>query len=597
MPQVRKPDTKMTRAEFVQQAAAIMAEADPGLRPLNLAILSTFTVDLMRPCLVVEGAAQGFRLDLWVAPFGQIEQQAFDAGSLLYQAKRDILLILPRIEDWLPEVVHGFAGMSPAGLAAAKETAVSRLAQVLEEVGRRTGAHLLLANFAPASWLAAGTADSSLACSQSSFIQSLNDALAGICARVPGACILDVARVATEVGLRHWTDERMAFLAKAPLSLEAMGALATAFARRLRSLTTTPKKCLVLDLDNTLWGGVLGEAGLEGIALGPDYPGNVFLEFQQRILALRDCGVLLAVASKNNEIDALAALDQHPSGLLRRHHFAALEIHWEDKATSLRRIAATLNIGIDALVFFDDNPSEREWVRAQLPEVTVIEAPPSPLGYARALADCGGFDFPRLVAEDARRADYYQQDTLRRELHTQATSLEEFLTGLGMTITAGNTDEAALPRIVQLLGKTNQFNLTTRRHTSADLQSMIAAGAQVLWFRVQDKFGDNGLVGIAIAVPSQEPGLWHLDSFLLSCRVIGRQVETAMLAVLEKVLHGREATALTAEFIPTAKNAPAAQFLPGHGFQEVPGGPWILPLAKPRTLPDYFRLEGIPSFL
>lgn len=588
----RKPSAALTRTEFVQQSQAILAEADPHLMKKSIAVLSTFTVDLMKPCLVVEGAAQGFLLDLWLAPFGQIEQQACDPSSLLYQAQPDVVLILPRIEDWVPEAGYHFISLSAEDLEAVKTRAISRLTQVLEEIRSRTQATVLMANFAPLPWLAAGTADSTLAVSQTSFIQSLNDALAAVIARIPGTAILDAARAAAEVGMRHWNDERMTYLAKAPLSLEAMSALAAAFARRLRSLTVTPKKCLVLDLDNTLWGGVLGEAGLDGIALGPDYPGNVFVDFHKRILALRDAGVLLAVASKNNEVDAVQALDQHPASLLRRQHFSAFEAHWEDKATSLRRIASQLNIGTDSLVFFDDNPTEREWVRGQLPEVTVIEAPASPLGYAKALAECGCFDFAALVKEDLLRAGLYQQEALRKEMHTQATSLDDFLAGLEMKITAGLAEETVLPRIVQLLGKTNQFNLTTRRHSAADLQAMMDGGAQVLWFRVQDKFGDNGVVGILIATPSDEGRTWYLDTFLMSCRVIGRKVETAMLAILEKLLISKGGLSLTADFFPTAKNQPAALFLPDHGFENN-GKQWILPLAKPRPLPDCLPLEGI----
>lgn len=586
----------MTRAEYVQRAAAITAEPDPNLKKVSLAVLSTFTLDLMKPCLIVEGATRGFLFDLWLAPFGQVEQQAFDPDSLLYQTKPDQILIFARIEDWAPEVVFRFVSLLSSDLAALRETIISRLARILDEISQRTQASILVANFPTVSWLAAGAADTTLKTSQTSFIQSLNDALAESCSRLPGVAVFDAARIAAEVGMRHWLDERMAFLAKAPLSLEAMSALSAAFAKRIRSLTVTPKKCLVLDLDNTLWGGVLGEAGQDGIALGPDYPGNVFVDFQQHILALRDCGILLAVASKNNEADAVQALDQHPSCLLRRKHFSAFEAHWEDKATSLRRIAATLNIGTDALVFFDDNPTEREWVRSQMPEVTVIEVPGSPLGYVQALANCGCFDLPALVQEDLKRAELYELDSLRRDLRAQATSLDDFLAGLEMVITVGYADEAALPRVAQLLGKTNQFNLTTRRHSITELQAMIATGTQILWFRVQDKFGDNGLVGVLIAKPSGNPTEWHLDSFLMSCRVIGRRVETAMLAILEKLLLSKNATNLTAEFIPTAKNQPAAQFLPEHGFQRE-GDHWILALATPRVLPDYLRLEGIASTL
>lgn len=580
----------------MQRAAVITAAPPDGLKTIRLAILSTFTVDLMKPCLVVEGATRGLLLDLWLAPFGQIEQQAFDPNSLLYQEPRDMVLILPRLEDLIPELIYRFVSHSSEQLAAALENLVGRLKKAVARIREQTGSTVIISNFTAPSWLAAGTVEGSLTFSQSSFIQSLNNALAAACAAIPGTVLFDAARVAVEVGLSRWTDERMTFLAKAPLSLEAMSAFSAAFAKRLCSLHVTPKKCLVLDLDNTLWGGVLGEAGIDGIALGPDYPGNVFVDFQQRILALRDCGILLAVASKNNEADAIQALDQHPACLLHRKDFSAFQVHWEDKATSLRRIAQTLNIGIDALVFFDDNPTERAWIREQMPEVTVIDVPASPLGYAKALAECGCFDLPALVAEDLKRAEVYQQEAVRQEALTQAGSLDDFLKGLDMSLTVGQVDGSTLPRAVQLLGKTNQFNLTTRRHDLQQVQTMLAGGAVALWFRVQDKFGDNGLVGILIAIPGSDTVTWHLDSFLMSCRVIGRRVETAMLAVLEQMLIAQGGKTLTAEFIPTAKNLPAARFLPDHGFNQE-GNQWILPLAGARVLPECFRLEGLPPVL
>jgi FkbH-like protein len=421
----------------------------------------------------------------------------------------------------------------------------------------------------------------------------VNTAVAEICAGVPRCSVLDVARAAAETGLSRWRDDRLAFLAKAPWSGDALTAVAKLTARSLRATFTTPKKCLVLDMDNTLWGGVIGEAGMEGIQLGPDYPGNVFVDFQRRVLSLRDRGVLLAAASKNNAADVETVLAEHPSCVLKRADFAAFEVHWEDKATSLRRIAQSLNIGLDALVFMDDNPVERAWVREQLPEVTTIELPASPMGYWKALDDAACFDSLALTAEDRQRAVMYAGEARRQELQSSAGNLDEFLRSLDLVLTVGCVDETTLPRVAQLLGKTNQFNLTTRRHDEAAIRDMSAQGTG-LWVRVRDRFGDAGLVGVVIAVPDGDA--WRVDTFLMSCRVIGRKVETVMLALLERVAALRGVPALTAEFIPTKKNQPAEKFLPEHGFT-LHGEHWRLILAAPRGIPEFYTIEnqtGLP---
>ncbi|MFZ4596352.1 MAG: HAD-IIIC family phosphatase, partial [Verrucomicrobiaceae bacterium] len=329
-----------------------------------------------------------------------------------------------------------------------------------------------------------------------------------------------------------------------------------------------------------------------GIQLGPDYPGSVFVDFQRRVLALRDRGILLAAASKNDVASVEQVLNDHSSSVLKREHFAAFEVHYEDKASSLRNIAKSLSIGTDSLVFFDDNPVEREWVSQQLPEVTVIEVPSSPMGYGPALEDCGCFDALVLTREDRQRAELYRQESARSMWRSSSSTVEDFLRGLDMKLTIGAIDAATLPRVAQLLAKTNQFNVTTRRHSPAQIQAMLDAGGVGLWARVEDRFGDSGLVAAALAVPDASIG-WRLDTFLMSCRVIGRQVESALLAVLEGLLRKRGGQVLLGEFIPTSKNLPAVEFFAKHGFTaaENGGNRWLRPLDEPRPVPDCFQVS------
>jgi FkbH-like protein len=369
----------------------------------------------------------------------------------------------------------------------------------------------------------------------------------------------------TEHGLGRWSDPKLWYLGRIPFGLEAQARLASEIARAVNALVTPPAKCLALDLDNTLWGGVLGEEGLAGIQLGEDYPGNTYKAFQRELRSLRDSGVLLAVCSKNDEAEALSALERHPDGILRPGDFAAIRINWSDKAANLREIARELSISTDALAFFDDNPVEREWVRREMPEVRVIEVPDSPADYVSALRACEVFDRFDLTEEDRGRAERYRVEKSRSDSSRKAGSVEEFLRELGTVAEIGVVAAPQRPRVAQLLGKTNQFNLTTRRHTEAAVEAMQASGAVALWMRVADKFGDSGLVGAAIAVPG-EAAEARIDSFLLSCRVIGREAELALLSVLLSALRRRGVRRVHGEYIATERNAVAADLYSRAGF-------------------------------
>jgi FkbH-like protein len=408
--------------------------------------------------------------------------------------------------------------------------------------------------------------------------------------------VLDLARVASEVGLAQWYDQKLAVLARSPIGGAAQLALGRLLARHVRAVSRPPCKCLVLDLDNTLWGGVLGEEGIGGISLGEEHPGSIFKAFQRGVLGYRDRGVLLAIASKNNAPDVDELFVKHADMVLRREDFAARQIHWNDKATSLRAIAKELDIGVDSLAFFDDNPVERAWVREQLPEVTVIDVPKEPLRYLDALDESGAFDQLSITAEDRQRAGQYQVEAKRAELESTASSLEEFLGALQVKVMVGTLDAATLPRAVQLIGKTNQFNLTTRRHTAAELGAMLERpGAIGLWMRVADKFGDSGLVGVGVALPS-EPATYVLDTFLLSCRVLGRKAERALLYALARRARAAGAAALLGEFVPTKKNAVAAGFFADAGFGALEQRPnwWRLELGSSLQPPALVELLEEP---
>jgi FkbH-like protein len=349
-----------------------------------------------------------------------------------------------------------------------------------------------------------------------------------------------------------------------------------------------------VDLDNTLWGGVIGEDGITGIQLGAEHPGAAYQALQRVMLDLSRRGVLLAICSKNNPEDAIEVLEKHPGMLLRPKHFACIRINWADKAQNLHEIAAELNIGIDSLALFDDNPVEREQVRAALPEVSVIDMPQDPLAYAATLRDFPGFERLALSAEDQQRTKMYAAQQQRTHAEQTFQSKEDFYRYLEQEAEVAPVGPATLARIAQLTQKTNQFNLTTRRYSEQKITELAAdPNWRVLSIRVRDRFGDHGLVGVAIT--RDEGNACEIDTFLLSCRVIGRDVETALLAHLSQLAVDRGRLRLCGWFLPTAKNAPAREFYARHGFElqqnDAKGSLWAFDLQKTKiACPEWIKL-------
>lgn len=584
---------KPTPAGYLEMARLIENGDSGALRPLNVAILSTFTIEILRPYLLVEMAKRGFLGRLYFGPYSQIESQILDEGSGLYASRPDVVVVATRLEEIAPNLVSGYASTAAGCVEAELSSLQSRFDHLVTSLRQRSNAVLFVFNFPPPVSLDVGLADPAVEISQSMAITNANRIVADVCRKTSGAYIFDCHRLVTELGVNHWYSRRLFHMGKIPFSPGAQLALASSLARWLKAAFVPRRKCLVLDLDNTLWGGVLGEDGVAGIAVGEEYPGSVYKEFQKRLLSLRAQGVLLAIASKNNEDEVIEVFSKHPDMVLRPKDFSAIKIHWGDKAESLQEIARDLNIGVDALTFFDDSPVERAWIRERLPEVCVIEVPDNCLEYVSALEASEAFDSLTISSEDRRRAEMVHQDRQRERSLRRSSSFENFLRELNLTVEIGEVGPVTISRVVQLLMKTNQFNLTTRRHTAGYIQRLLEDRAVALWARVSDRFGDSGLTGVAIAVP-QEDGRWTIDTFLLSCRVIGRHVEAVLLSELVRCVRARNGRSLIGEYVPTSKNNQVAEFYPRRGFRTVPGelNRWILDLTVDTVgAPEFIRVK------
>jgi len=386
-----------------------------------------------------------------------------------------------------------------------------------------------------------------------------------------GAYFVDLERVAGDVGRRHFYDQRQYRWAKQPFSAEGLQCLAEHIHAGARAQHTGPRKVLVLDLDDTLWGGVVGEEGPLGVRLGEDPEGEAYRGFQAWCKALSKRGILLAVASKNNEADAREPFERNPSMVLTLDDIAAFEAHWQPKALSMERIARALNLGLDSLVFMDDNPAEREQVRQALPMVEVVETPEDPAEYISAIEAGLYFEAVSLTDADRVRAGQYKAEARRQEAKASFAGLDAYWRSLEMRGQVRRVDEGDLPRVVQLVGKTNQFNLTTRRHTGAQVAAWAAdPEALCLSLRVRDRFGDHGLVSVMLAVPDESPGTLRIDTWLMSCRVIARTVEQFFFAALVQRARSQGSTRLVGEYIPSAKNSQVADLYERLGFQPLP---------------------------
>jgi FkbH-like protein len=533
---------------------------------MKLGVLASFSAQFLDPYLVVASHRSGVPVAPWFGPLNQFEQLVLDRQSQLWQAAPEVIWLAMRLEDVEPDLLAEFHQMGSERARERIGAVADRLIALARKAREQTSATLFVSNFCLPRLASADPFSASDPNGLKYIICAANQRLAEALAQVADAWILDYDGAVTDTGADHWEDAKTHYLAHAGISSVGMAALAERFCRSLAAVKRPPAKCVVVDLDNTLWGGVVGDDGVAGIRIGHDYPGNVFREVQIFLKGLRARGFLLAICSKNEETVALEALQSHPDMVLRPGDFSARFINWDPKPINLRRIAETLNIGVDSLLFLDDNPVERAQVRAELPQVMVPELPVDTTDWLRTLHGIELLDRPRLTAEDVRRAQMYAADAGRRPLEQSAVSLEEFLSSLEMKAEVGLCNEQNLDRIHQLIQKTNQFNLTTRRYSKDDVRRLAAdERSAVAWLRLRDKCGDLGLVCVGI-VRNTEDAAWEIDTLLMSCRVMGRRVEDAFLAYLGEVARDHGGRVLRGVFIPTAKNAPVARFYPEHGF-------------------------------
>jgi FkbH-like protein len=543
-----------------------VAEGADNLRPFRVVLLSSFSIEFVNDALVAHGFLNGIRIEVLNSGFAIFRQQFLDPASRLYESKGDLVILAVEGEDWVPAAYDRLAGAQEDAVELERRYA-SELSGLLTQFRRNSDTPLVIHNFTSPRTVEFGILDINRADSKSRLVNRLNDSLYEVCSRFSDVVVLDYAGLVSRHGSRNWYDARMRLYARAPIAQPMLGELAREYVKYCRALSGLARKCLVVDLDNTLWGGVVGEEGVEGIQLGPDYPGSAFVEFQRVIKALRDRGVLLAIASKNNPQEVDEVFETHRFMVLKRSDFATVEIHWESKDESLRRIARNLNIGLDQIVFADDNAAECERIRSALPMVTVIQLPAQPERYSEVLYQDGWFDTLSFSGEDKRRGALYEQRARAEALRATQPDVESYYRDLQMSLIFSPVNDASVARAAQMTQKTNQFNATTRRYSDAEIARRAKDPTWMLTtVSVIDRFGDNGIVGFMMS--RVEAQCLDIDTFLLSCRVIERTVETAMLAYLCDAARQRGLRCVRGTVIATKKNTPVRGVFARHGFDK-----------------------------
>ena len=535
-----------------------------GTKPVRLAVLGSSTLTHLHAAIRMAGLRRNIHVETCESDYGQYLQELTNTASALFAFKPDtILFALDAVH--LTQGVHAALSASDADAALADVCSTFERCWTLARTafGCKVMQQTVLDVF-PA---LLGNNEQRLPGSRSGFVARLNKALRAMADR-HGIDLVAIDSAAARDGLNAWHDPALWHRAKQEVSPARSPSYGDLVGRVIAARQGRSCKCLVLDLDNTLWGGVIGDDGLDGIVLGQGSAlGEGFTAVQEYAKDLARRGIILAVCSKNDEANALEPFDKHPEMVLRRADIASFQANWTDKAANIRAIAVELNIGLDSLVFLDDNPFERNFVREQLPMVAVPEVPDDdPALVPAVLADAGYFESLGITPDDLQRTAQYRENRARAALQASAGDMESYLRALNMRMVWNRFDAVGQSRVVQLINKTNQFNLTTRRYTDADIASIMTDqecfGLQI---RLLDRFGDNGIIGIVIGRTTR-PGTITLDTWLMSCRVLGRGVERTTLNLVADVARSMNAETLVGEYVATQKNGMVRDHYEKLGF-------------------------------
>jgi len=558
-------------------------------KKLKVAILSSFTLNGLNEILHVKCSELGIQYQSYVAGYNQYNQELLDTQSQYYKFSPDMTFLLIDIRNFLGESFHFPYEMSDNQRKSLVKEKINHIENIITNFEKNLNSKLIIANFNIPSYSPNGIIETKSNFGFHEMIEEINKSLRNISKNHKSVYVYDFNQFISKYGEKNVFDYRQYHVGDIQIALNFLPYFAYDLMAYLKPFTGTNRKCIVLDLDNTLWGGIVGEDGFDGIELGHSANGKAFVDFQKELLSLWNQGIILAINSKNNFDDAMKVINEHPNMILKEKNFASLKINWNDKAQNLKQIADEINIGLNSIVFFDDDKLNRERIKQEFPEVLTIELPDDPSEFLPILKDLNDFNVLQRTEEDVKRGQMYAQQRERNEFEKSISSLDDFLEQLDIQVKMKKSNEFLIPRISQLTLKTNQFNLTTKRYQEEEIRDFtnndkfIVGCAQVL-----DKFGDNGITGVYII--NKQNNVWYIDTFLLSCRIMGRGVENGILSQILIDAKNNGIEEIRASFLPTQKNKPAENFLSDYGFKKE-GEHWIYKLNNEIKLPKHLKVE------
>jgi FkbH-like protein len=553
------PAADWSVARNVLRAGAKAGWSPPTVRTVRLAVLSTYEAAELREHLRLACLAMRIDAQLYAAPYGQLEQELLGGAGALKEFDPTHVLLAPSTEDLaFPELADDATALVDA--------ADARWRALWQVVQRDLGARVLQHGFVVPDESPLGHLAARVPASRIAAVRELNRRLAA--AAGAEVLLVDTERIAARIGKQQWLDPRLWHAARQPYGADALIALARETAAVIEGDVGLTPRCLVVDLDNTLWGGIVGEEGATGITIGEGHEGEAYASFQEYLKALAQRGVILAVASKNDAEAAQEPFRTNAEMRLALEDFAVFIADWRPKSEQLNEIATTLGLGLDALAFIDDNPAECAQVDAALPEVRTLCLDVPPSERVRVLASRLRFELSSLSSDDLRRGRSYAGRAQAAALQASSTTLEDFWRSLEMHASVRELDESSLDRAAQLTQKTNQFNLTLNRRTREEVQRLDAASRTIcLTLELSDRFARHGLIGLVFAAPAQDdPGTAVIDTLLLSCRVIGRTAEVHLLSHLARRAAAQGYARLRGTYAPGPRNALVADLYPNLGF-------------------------------
>ena len=565
------------------------------LSTLNISILRNIVIEPIEPYLKYLAYEMGFKANVKFGQYDNIFQEAVARNGNFLDNGTDCVLVFAKLETLSWDIARNYSGLKKEHVGNEMQRIREFIDNVVNGIRSQTEAMILWHNFELPIYPALGIFDAQTSDGQQAVILALNEYLRSVLQKEKNAYVVDLNSSLSKLGYKEFYDHRYWHIGRAPYTRRALQEIAQKDFGYIRSLKGKNKKCLVLDCDNVLWGGIIGEDGLAGIQLGMTYPGSCYYEFQQEVLNLYNRGTILVLCSKNNINDVLEVFEKHPDMVLKQEHFATFQINWEDKVSNLKKIAEDLNIGLDSLVFIDDCEMEVDLVRNSLPQVEVIHAAQNKIIELRdILASYEGFDTLTISEEDKMRGSLYRADLVRKELKEQCIDLNTYYKTLEMRLDIRFANDFSIPRIAQLTQKTNQFNFTTKRYSELDIKRLSDdRSSDVLYVKLRDKFGDSGIIGACILKYAENKAI--IDTFLLSCRVLGRGVEDVVIANVLKLAKIRGCQVVKGEYYATPKNSQVAGFYERKGFEKMDSeieelsGVFVCKLDRPIIKePDYF---------